>query len=191
VDEELLKANGIAPGNEYKVVGALRFLGLVDQAGNTTEQCRILKTRGPTLTLGLQEMVRQAYQDLFEAMDASEATRDRIYNFFVREHGLGAEMANKATRFFIDLCRWAEIGIASLHEPVKARGRGKKTIQTRGLDRADDLPSKPEFSEIVGFSPVLPFVIAITPEMTAMDEDELVSFFKKLRNAMRRLQLEE
>src|SRR5262245_29355248 len=56
VDQELLRSQGIARGNEYKVVGALRYLGLIDEDGRPTDRARLLKARGPLLTLNLQQI---------------------------------------------------------------------------------------------------------------------------------------
>ena len=54
IDSDFLRINKIAPGNEYKVVGALRFLGLIDEDGKPTEGSRLLKTKGTTYTQALQ-----------------------------------------------------------------------------------------------------------------------------------------
>ena len=111
IDSDFLRVSKIAPGNEYKVVGALRFLGLIDEEGRPTESSRMLKTKGATYTLALQDIVRNAYSGVFQGLRPNEITRDAIYNYFVTDGGLGAEMATKATRFLIRLCRLAEIEI--------------------------------------------------------------------------------
>src|SRR3989304_1383343 len=110
VDAAFLRTHNIAPGNEYKVVGSLRFLGLVDEEGSPTDTSRLLKTRGPAQTQGLQQIVRAAYGELLSSMDLAQATKEEIYNHFITEAGVGPEMAAKTTRFFIDLC--LEAGIA-------------------------------------------------------------------------------
>ena len=59
IDSDYLRVNKVAPGNEYKVVGALKFLGLIDEEGRPTESSRLLKTKGATYTLALQDIVRK------------------------------------------------------------------------------------------------------------------------------------
>src|SRR3972149_2946940 len=100
VDETFLRSEGIAPRNEYKVVGALRFLGLVDADGQPTERAHLLKTRGATFTLNLQEIVREAYSDLFREIRPREATQEAVYNHFVAKGRLGGARDSKATRLF-------------------------------------------------------------------------------------------
>jgi hypothetical protein len=105
-------------------VGALRYLDLIDEDGKPTDNSRLLKTKGATYTLALQEIVRKAYAGVFRGHKPNEITREGVYNYFVTEGGLGAEMATKATRFLVKLCRMAEIELA----PELSRGasRGKR-----------------------------------------------------------------
>ena len=60
VDAKLLKTNGVAPGNEYKVVGALKYLNIIDDDGKPTAKSRLLKTRGPSYLLALQDIVKHS-----------------------------------------------------------------------------------------------------------------------------------
>jgi hypothetical protein len=102
----------------------LRYLDLIDEDGKPTDNSRLLKTKGATYTLALQEIVRKAYAGVFRGHKPNEITREGVYNYFVTEGGLGAEMATKATRFLVKLCRMAEIELA----PELSRGasRGKR-----------------------------------------------------------------
>lgn len=205
VDESFLRAQGIAPGNEYKVVGALRFLQLIEEDGRPTEKAHLLKTRGGAFTLNLQEIVREAYGDLFREIRPREATQEAVYNFFVARLRLGGEMATKATRFFISLSRWA--GLALPEEPPLRRGAGRvaagaaaspnaRSLSTatsplvRGNASGRARPSRAARTEVASPSPAppagrtaLPFMLAITPETAQLDEDELVDLFRKIRRA--------
>ncbi len=116
VDEELLREHGVAPGNEYKAIGALRFLGLLDDQGRPTERSRQLRTRGPAFNLALEEIVHDAYRDLFDAVDLRRASKDEVYNYFVTQAGLGMEMAQKATRFLVGLCQLAGLELSPMLE---------------------------------------------------------------------------
>ena len=186
VDEGYLRQHGVGPGNEYKVIGALRFLGLIDERGEPTEQCRLLRTRGPAFTLALQGIVRAAYQDLFNTLDPSRATRDQIYNYFVTRLGMGPEMATKSARFFMGLCQWAEIEV----EPETPRRRGRKpglstprsAVRSRstGQPRGDVTPdaAPPSFRA--------PFVFALTSDLGSMSEEDLAQLFRKVGGALQR-----
>ena len=184
VDSDFLRSNRIAPGNEYKVVGALKFLGVLDADGHPTEKSHFLKTRGATYTLALQEIVRSAYRGLFTSLRGKDATRENIYNHFVTQGGLGAEMAAKATRFFIQLCRLATIEIAP--EVQAARGERKR----RSPRPHKKHPLKPA-AQPTGAEPTFPLVFALTPEIADMDQEKLTELFRKMRTALRESLAEE
>jgi hypothetical protein len=179
IDGDFLRANKIAPGNEYKVVGALRYLGLIDEAGRPTEKSRLLKTMGSTFTSALQEIIRNAYQGLFHFLNVEKATQTDIYNYFVTEAGLGAEMATKASRFFISLCRMAEIKLnldeGKTSQPMAKKGRNNSLPPIKVVSRAHE-----------GANSEFPLVLALTPEIANMDVDQLTELLCKLRTALAR-----
>lgn len=186
VDEVLLRSQGIAPRNEYKVVGALRFLGLIGDDGRPTEKAHLLKTRGGAFTLNLQEIVRDAYGDLFREIRPREATQEAVYNHFVTRGRLGGEMATKATRFFRSLCQWA--GIPLPEEPPARRGGARPATRASASPRgrssraaAKGSAGAPAGAAAEGLG--LPFMLAITPETAQLGEDELVDLFRKIRRA--------
>ena len=179
IDSDFLRVNKVAPGNEYKVVGALRFLNLIDEDGRPTENSRLLKTKGATYTLALQEIVRNAYSGVFQTLKPDEITRDAIYNYFVTDGGLGAEMATKATRFLLKLCKQAEIEIApdAAQPAPRTRRRGRAPRQGYRQGIVESLAEE-------GQPPTLPFVLALTPETAEMDVDQLAELFRKVRTAL-------
>lgn len=186
VDETFLRSQGIAPRNEYKVVGALRFLGLIDAEGRPTERAHLLKTRGATFTLNLQEIVREAYGDLFREVRPREATQEAVYNHFVARARLGGEMATKATRFFRKLCQWA--GMPLPEEPPVRRGGVRNASGPKAPARSKSSRAAPR--GVAEASPGLmgdsfPFMLAITPETARLAEEELVELFRKIRRAAR------
>lgn len=185
IDSDFLRINKVAPGNEYKVVGALKFLGLIDEEGRPTENSRVLKTKGSTYTLELQNIVRKAYSGVFRTLKHNELTRDSIYNYFVTEGGLGSEMATKATRFLLKLCRLAEINIALDQSPESSsRKRRARTPQSPRRSNVESSGAQYTPVENAGF----PFVLAMTPEMAKMDVDQLTEFFRKMRIAFEQSQ---
>jgi hypothetical protein len=178
VDGDFLRAHKIAPGNEYKVVGALRFLGLIDDNGTPMEKSRLLKTMGSTFTLALQEIVRSAYRELFHYLDVKKATREDVYNYFVTESKLGTEMAAKAARFFITLCRMAQIELGNDAQDSSRAARGKGATNSRRRANSED-GAQPKNN-----TPTIPLLLTLTPEMAKMDTDQLTELFRKLRTAL-------
>ncbi len=178
VDGDFLRAHKIAPGNEYKVVGALRFLGLIDDNGTPMEKSRLLKTMGSTFTLALQEIVRSAYRELFHYLDVKKATREDVYNYFITESKLGTEMAAKAARFFITLCRMAQIELGNDAQDSSRAARGKVATNSRRRANSED-GAQPKDN-----TPTIPLMLTLTPEMAKMDTDQLTELFRKLRTAL-------
>lgn len=187
VDQELLRSQGIARGNEYKVIGALRYLGLIDEEGRPTERARLLKARGAVQLLNLQQIVREAYPTLFRKLDLRSATRDDVYNHFLADLGLQPEMAAKATRFFLELARAAgfQVGVD------RAEGHDERVTDLRrpsDLAGASRRPrpnqARPAPVELArNDSPT--FSIVLPSETVAMSEEELASFLGRLIRAWR------
>jgi len=176
VDGNFLRRHQIAPGNEYKVVGALRYLGLIDEEGRPTEKSRLLKTKGAAFTSALKDIVRHAYRGLFQWLAERDSSPDEIYNYFVTQEGLGVEMATKTTRFFVQLCHLAEIDLGF---DTRTRS-GKATAAEKG--KVGRRPSDGDNSRTPGF----PFILALTPEVTSLDTEELAKLFQKLHLAMKK-----
>jgi hypothetical protein len=191
VDAGLLKNHGVAPNNEYKVIGALTYLNLIDGAGSPTAKSRLLQTRGPSYLLALQDIVKTAYRDLFDQMDLKSASKDQIHNYFVYDLGLGVEMAAKASRFFINLCQRAGINLNSdliTAKKVTAPDRRKAAL-TEKIGAAGRKSGASPRNPTLDPSPT--FVLAITPETADMDLDALTALFKKIRQAMKRAATDE
>ncbi len=173
VDGDFLRANKIAPGNEYKVVGALRFLGVIDDDGRPTEKSWALKTVGSTFTLALQDIIHSAYRSLFRYLDINKASKDDIYNYFITEARLGAEMAAKAARFFITLCRMAQIEL-NTETIATPRSASRKGTPNRRRDNSGDK----------GLPRDTTLILALTPDVADMDVGRLTDLFRKLRTAL-------
>lgn len=186
IDSDFLRVNKIAPGNEYKVVGALRFLGLIDEDGKPTEESRLLKTKGTTYTQALQDIVRKAYSGVFHGLGSDGITREKIYNYFVTEGGLGAEMATKATRFLVKLCRMAEIELAPELPRGASRGKRKAKAQPQYYIKSQAEPGGRDFDlqSPAVVSAQFPMVLALTPEMASMSVEQLTKLFRKMRVAL-------
>lgn len=190
VDERLLRQHGVAPRNEYKVVGALRYLGLIDYEGRPTEASRLLKTRGPVFIEGIRTITRRSYPQIFERYDLEHATRDDLYNHFVTEHQMGGEMATKALRFFLDLCKLGDMPMNPGLEARRGRrpgSRNRATIERlqaieEGIAAPPSRGGRRARTEAAG----LTVSLALTPEMMLMDEDRLTEFFSRVRRALSR-----
>ncbi len=130
IDEDVLAREGVAPGNEYKVVGALRFLGLIDESGTVTEKAVVLRSRGSAFQLGLQEILKRAYAPLFTERGPVTGFEE-VHNRLVRHYRMGKESAAKAARLFLALARYA--GLIEDEEAVAGRRLGPRTRRSASL----------------------------------------------------------
>lgn len=86
VDAKTLKKLGIAPNNESYVLNVLRFLGLIDQEGKSTDDAKKTFTLhdDDAFASAFADLVKAAYRDLFELNgDAAwDLDQDALVTFF-------------------------------------------------------------------------------------------------------------
>ncbi len=184
IDGNYLRMNKVAPGNEYKVIGALRFLGIIDDEGKPTEKSQLLKTKGVAFTAALQEIVKNAYKDFFQQFEGTKCAHEDIYNHFITVNCLGPEMAAKTTRFFVQLCHMAEIDLG-IYSRDRTSAVARKGSGTNRKTKAEQV------MQVQGTGNGIPLILALTPEMAAMDTEELAQFFMKLKKALARASEED
>ncbi len=67
VTVDTLKKQGIAAKNETYIINTLRFLDLIDDEGNKNkERARFFQAGDPEYSVGMEEAVKHAYDDLFD-----------------------------------------------------------------------------------------------------------------------------
>ncbi len=197
VDERLLRQHRVAPRNEYKVIGALRYLGLLDEDGRPSDTSRLLKTRGPAFNMNMQAIIKRAYSEIFDRFELQTVSRDELFNFFITDAGMGTEMAVKATRFFIDVCKLAEFEMNTGLEVKRGRkpGSRNKTTLAREVDDYSDDGADPRArrrrSAVAAPATATPaggFMLNLTvsPELMLLDEERLTAFFVRLRRSLDR-----
>ena len=80
VDHTFLEKLNVASNNEYALLSALKFLGVLDDRGKPTHAYRLLQTTDrfePTL----RHLVETAYKPVFDA-GANEWEQEDLVNFF-------------------------------------------------------------------------------------------------------------
>jgi len=128
IDHRFLQKLSIASNNEYSLLSALKFLGVVDDRGAPTHSYRLLQTTDRFQdTLG--HLVRTAYRPVFEA-GAERLPDDDLVNFF--RVSSSASQARNAARFFRAVCALAGGVDAVEQEPAVA-----DAPTTEAVGRAD------------------------------------------------------
>jgi len=84
---QMLGALGIPDGNQARTLAALRFVGLIDEEGNSTEQFnRITNAGTEEYPEVLAETVREAYNPIFTMVDPAQDSDVAIYDAFRQYH---------------------------------------------------------------------------------------------------------
>ncbi len=109
-----------APGNESKLVSALRFLKLIDDSGKLEdEKITNLKMEGEKYHTALDSILHQAYAEVFQTLDIEKATASDLRNFFIGRYAFSQGQATSAATLFAFLCEKAKVrtsdDIASLN----------------------------------------------------------------------------
>lgn len=112
VDKKFLQDQGIASGNERKMVPGLRFLGLIDKDGNSTAEMDSLSVMGEKRRENFEKVVRTAYHTLFEEIkiNLEQASAETLVNSFKTDYQMGSlTTARQGAQVFAFLCQKAGI----------------------------------------------------------------------------------
>lgn len=105
---QVLGAVGIPEGNQPRTLAALRFLGLVDEEGNSTGLFdRINDARTEEYPQVLGEIIRGAYNPVFTMVDPSQDGDIALYDAFRQYHP--EAQRQRMVALFRALCEEAEI----------------------------------------------------------------------------------
>lgn len=105
VDQRFLQKLSIAAGNEWALLSALKFLGVIDSQGRPTHAYRLLQS-SDRFQDTLRHLVQTAYEPVFNAGGLA-MSQDDLVNFF-RVTSSPSQQRN-AARFFRAVCRMAGI----------------------------------------------------------------------------------
>jgi len=109
VDHRFLQRLNVASNNEYALLSALKFLGVVDDRGRPTHAYRQLQ-RTDQFRGTLRHLVQTAYAPVFDA-GADKWPWDDLVNFF--RVSSSPSQAKNAARFFRAACHLAELDAPS------------------------------------------------------------------------------
>ncbi|MEM3408572.1 MAG: DUF5343 domain-containing protein [Candidatus Micrarchaeia archaeon] len=110
VDSTWVKDNIVGSKNEYKVVSTLKFLNIIDEKGMVTEKINLLSKE--PLKIGLYEITKDAYSDLFNTVPLERASYENLINYFVDRFKYTQKQARMAANFFISLAKDSDIKLS-------------------------------------------------------------------------------
>lgn len=154
IDPGYLQAAGASQATASRILGALRFLRLIQEDGTPEPKLRgLVRSPNEEYRETLAGIVRGAYQEIFVAVNPEHDPQAAIMNSFRRAEP--ASQHYRMTVFFLGLCR--EAGIPVLDEP---RRRNAQPMGTRreGIrnPRAQQTPGREEVPSRTSTLPVSP-----------------------------------
>lgn len=174
---------GAGAGNERHLVSALRFLGLVAEAGRPTAAFRALTVPARQREV-LGQAVQAAYQPIFAAGPVPGLTRDEAERRFTDSYGVSGQIREKAIRSFAALCDLAGLPLApDFLQRRQARLPGRRPRAAGASPRSRSLGNAS-----AGRVFAWPFAVAVPANLS---EDEMVLYLGKVTRALRRLPAED
>jgi hypothetical protein len=102
-----LKEYGLAGGQGPALQSAIKFLGLVDSQGRTTEKFKLIQVAGEQFKKNLSVILDEAYADLFSKHPLVHASYEDLQNYFAQKYSPAS--AKKMAKSFAVLCQLASI----------------------------------------------------------------------------------
>jgi hypothetical protein len=114
IDKEFLVDNKVVPSsNVYKVIGGLKFLGLINEDGNATDRMKSLNVVGADFQKNLEKTVHDAYASLFERIkNLEQALPEDVINFFRGEYDMSPNTAKQSAKIFVFLAQKSGINLS-------------------------------------------------------------------------------
>ena len=127
IDVSLLKKMGNSKGKEELAVKALRFLGIIDNAGVPTEEFdNLKKDYRPTL----RRLVQEKYSELLSLFPLAKVNQSRLVSYF----GEPEETAEYQAKFFVWLCQQAGIELPNVEKKFHRARFDKKKKPDNGKE---------------------------------------------------------
>jgi hypothetical protein len=137
VDHKFLQRLNVASNNEYSLLSALKFLGVLDDRGRPTHSYRLLQSTDRFQDT-LQHLVETAYRPVFD-QGAHEWPLEDLVNFF--RLSSSASQAKNAARFFQAVCKLSGLSspraAALTPAPVSAEPAPAFDREPEGPSRAE------------------------------------------------------
>src|SRR2546422_3718151 len=123
-----------------QIIGALRYLGLIDRTGYATEKLtKMARAEGPEFKKALYEALTASYSTLFADLDVTKATPREIREKLAKSGATG-ETLRKCIAFFVAASKEAGLQLSPHIRPYAgSRGLGR---QPRSRGRQPSLDAK-------------------------------------------------
>jgi hypothetical protein len=174
---KFLRSLGYTSSNDNKLLGAVKFIGLVDDGGTPTELWSELRANSK---VAVAKGVRQGYVDLFSQYpDAHLKDDEAVRTFFSAHTSLGSQAITKIVRTFKALCEIGEFSGAQPTASTKTKSAAKdesKVPKTGSAEKTDTVVNTQEI--IDGITVNINVQLQVPPDATGDIYDK---FFEAMR----------
>jgi hypothetical protein len=114
VNNPWLNSLGFKSGNDYYIVGVLKYIKFIDSSGVPTDFWRQFKDPSKSKAV-MAQAIKQGYGELFATYsDASKRSRDEIYAVFSSKSGKAKTTVDYMVNTFVNLCQLADFEAPSV-----------------------------------------------------------------------------
>lgn len=198
---DYLRTNNLGGQQPNSLLLSIKFLGLIDAQDAPTEKLESIKVRGDhQYSEALETIVREAYSELFSAVNVEDASSDVLYNQMRVVFNCSPRIANAATPLFINLCQEAGIVLSEVLQTQSQIERKTPRTQTQRTVRSNRNPQQglqpPSVgheqagprTDVVEHVPVtLTFNVIVDRHMS---EDDIFEQLMRINSARRRFETE-
>ena len=168
---EFIELNIVSARSEaYKLRNGLRFLGLIDRKGYPTPKLEKLRVTGQDFKKNLEEVIREAYSDLFQTIIVENAEPESLINFMIARYGYSRPLAEEATVLFAYFCGKGEIPISTKISSFRITGRRERK-KAAGKRQKPEKITEREFGYDESFATLRfdEFSFAVRKELSAIE----------------------
>ncbi len=149
--EDIRTYNITSPGNESKVISALKFLGIIGDNGEVNnEKYSAFSYSGEKREEEISKIVKESYQDVFaDIPNLEEVNYDTLKNYFISEYTFSGILADAAVKAFIFLCKEAGIKLSESILKKIAKGKKAKSIEEKNNERGKSNQESKKIKELI------------------------------------------
>lgn len=178
------------PTDASIAMGTLRFLDLVDDAGNTKDSIKEFNRKGADRAPALEPIIRNAYKALFEHVAdgaPQNLPAEKLHNHFLTVYDVAPRIAESAVRAFFYLAEEAGLKERTAAAPRPSAPRPKKTeVAPRRAGATNDVANRGNNS--FGTDTIaIPFEGGITFALPAkvLSNADLIADYKNVLTAIK------
>src|SRR3989344_478244 len=143
ITPEYFKNYGFGQADAYLAINTLKFLGVIDDNGKSTDVLRRFQLRGDIRNMEVQQILKVVYKRLFDAVDDPyKLSKDDLTNEFMHHYSLSRRIAISAVPAFLKLCEFAGLleqgSVLTRNRTANQSAKGQKSVKAHSRSHASN-----------------------------------------------------